>query len=707
MNNQKRAIFHIVGPTHRTDDLLTAIDSSPGIPYKVLDLSVGSLMRPSSLTQEAGEFAEKWGEDVWIEGQQFAPQYGDATREEYITWLSQRADETILGRWSIKQWFTFKDMVSLWWFTPMSCKNAETHPYRWLIYMWAVIHHVINDSGASYTTVRCWVEDERIGQVLHQVARQATGDSVKVETYQVSDRGAVELKCDCPAESHSLLDGLSRLFISIKIFIRTVYLYTVRLPRRRSEQKEVMDATEKPLIIMQSYFPKSWRAVSEIDERVDESAEYVDHYFGDAPWRVRQAGFRVAWLPKMPFSSYDDWVEQSRSSEIADASPWMSVTLFDIVQLLWHQLTWLVLFVWLFNVKRVHEAWTYKGVSFGDWLIEEYGEMCVGGTGLLMLLDIMATRRACSTLEPECLLYRDEFYRSGRQITVAASGVAQTVATQHGVLNREHTVYQFAARDVPDYSGEDTKGLDFVKHCPMPTQFLAFGEYVVEQFKDWDGYMPRDVVPVGGLRHDGIVWHFQVGAQAPDRRGRQRQLRGQLELPNDKSVVLVCPGREEEAGHYFDLVLSALRRVDADAFVAVKLHQFHGGRAQIEQAANQRDFDSYAIYDQHIYKLLFASDVLIAGMSTLTVEAHLASTPVVAITPHPEYELYPFSEENIAKPVSTVSEMTHALRVCMNMREQSMELNQRGRVALLQRHLNNADMDAGSRLVDFLRRQSI
>jgi hypothetical protein len=658
-------------------------------------------MRPSSLAREAGKFVEKWGEDVWVDGQQFAPQYGDATRQEYITWLSQRADETILGRWSIKQWFTFRDMVSLWWLTPMSCKNAETHPYRWLIYMWAVIHHVINDSEASYTTVQCWVEDERIGRVLHQIVRRATEERVKVEVYQISDRKPIKLKCDCRGESYSLLDGLSRLFISIKIFIRTVYLYTVRLPSRRSAQKAVMDATEKPLIIIQSYFPKSWRSVSEMDEKVDERAEHVDHYFGDAPWRIRQAGFRVAWLPKMPFSSYDDWVEQSRSSEIADASPWMSVTLVDIVQLLWYQLTWLVLFVWLFNIMRVHEAWTYKGVSFGEWLVEEYGEMCVGGTGLLMFLDTIAIRSACSTLEPECLLYRDEFYRSGRQITIAASGVGQTVATQHGVLNREHTVYQFAARDVPDYSGEDTEGLDFVKHCPMPAQFLAFGEYVVEQFKDWNGYKPRDVVPIGGLRHDGIARHFHV--DGPDKGGRQRQLRSQLDLPNHKSVVLVCPGREEEAGHYFGLVLSALRQVEADAFVAVKLHQFHGGRAHIEQAANQQDFGSYAIYDQHIYKLLFASDVLIAGMSTLSVEAHLASTPVVAITPHPEYELYPFSEEKIAQPVSTVSEMARALRVCMNMREQSMGLNQEGRVALLQRHLNNMDMEAGSRLVDFLR----
>lgn len=690
--------LHILTPVESPHDIVERIvekDWGTGETI-VLDLSVGNLGHPSPLREHGTEYERQIDGFRWIDGQSFAATVGDTSRETYVDWVSEIADQPLSGGKSIKEWFTYRGKVSLWWYTTMSEKDFEGHPFRWMFYMFAVIGQVSSRESPTFSEVHIWSGTEYVGDALKQ---QFANEGVHARVHSVEGRGERWSDGRFTSEEDRsratlltrVADGIKKLLVRIKILGRSL-LFWSSLRELRSKSP-LSSGQDRPLFLIHSQSPNSLRA-REVYDAVDEDVDYLDHYFGDMPFRLHRAGMNVAYLPAVTQFNHEDWIDKTDGYPLGSALPWMTVSVSQTAGLLFQQIKWLFYFYWLFGVQKVHERWTYEGIPLGRPLFEEYWELCVRGEGMMKMKEVERYRTACKALSPEAVLYRGEFYRWGRTISAGADGHTTRIGVQHGILNREHTVYQFRRRDLPV---ESDGPCDHVHNCPAPDRFVGFGTYVKEQFERWGGYRADRVVPIGGVRHDSLVRTFR-------RELSSSSLRFQLDLPEDQSVVLVCTGLSQQAGLYFDMVADGLKQTSHEAFVAVKLHHFHGGEAHVHRTAERRGIKDYSIFREHIYRLLDCADVLVAGTSTLAIEAHLLDTPVVSIVGHPNYELYPFTDEGIAQTVCTHDQMATALQRALD-RPSGHVAEPGTRNPLLRRHLHNEDASACRRLAEWLRNE--
>ena len=312
-----------------------------------------------------------------------------------------------------------------------------------------------------------------------------------------------------------------------------------------------------------------------------------------------------------------------------------------------------------------------------------------------MLIKYEQYKRAVRELQPDAVLYRDEMYVSGRVISAAMKGRVRLVGVQHGIIHTDESVYCFDEREVDSIAASP----DHVKSCPLPDVFATFGEHTGELFRRRRGYAPR-VEPIGGVRHDELARRFPAVGQSRER--LRTNLRRSLGLPLDRKVVLLFTQRAVEAGAWFEMVVRALRGWEEEVVVGVKTHQYHGGERQVRETAERLEWGAYRLFDAATYPLMYCSDVVVGGASTIILEACLLGTPAVSIAGNGDYEVYPYVQDRIGAAAFDGDSMREHLRVLL-----SDDRGEGGgfasrRQEILRRHLWNDDARACERLYDLI-----
>ncbi|MCS4044606.1 hypothetical protein GGQ00_003066 [Salinibacter ruber] len=686
---------HILGAVEEPKKTARRIVEEAGEGAVVVDLSAGQLNWSHSPHQHLSEEARE--ATTWVNGQDLAPEIGDASRNAYIEWLSEAASQPIAHGASIKEWFTYRGEVSLWWFTGMSLKHPINQPQRWRFYQFFALKQLVSKIDDADAKWHIWGGGEE-SDLLCEVLPAST--SVQYHEYEPTKKDSgLPLRTRIRkwlSESRVGETGLV-LLDGIRSFGRTA-LRLLWVAHQTQNRASEIDETHplhpaqrsKPLVLIQTKFPKSWEPVPGSTNLKISSAWY-DHYFGDSPAELRSHGYRTGWLTSVEPESEraEQWKQVTQTQAIPDASPWMVLGYSDAWRIAWHRLKWALVYVYLFVYRQVHSKWTYEGVPVGHWFKDAYRwAWCTDA-----FADVERYRHACASLEPDAVLYRDEFYpSSGRRLSAGAKGNTQLVGVQHGMISREHTVYHWHEGDIE--TSNSGKGADHVHHAPVPDWFAAFGSHYVEQFDEWGGYPASRVVPVGGLRHDVLVDQFDLHKPSEARKAQKSALRGIYSLPEDRPALLLCTARKQTAGMWFEMIVEVLERQSLEAFVAVKLHQYHGGEEDVRRVAERHSFDAYEVYIEDVYPLMAASDVLIGSASTTVLEGRLFGLKCIAICATEEYQPYPFSRDELASAVTDAEDMGQALRETMEREGKTS--------GSLSRHLNNEDGNALCRLAEFL-----
>ena len=694
--------YHILG---RVDDPASVArriveKAVPGA--VIIDLSAGQLNSPHQPHRDIP--ADLLASITWINGQHLAPEIGDASRNEYVKWLSEAADQPVAHGKSIKEWFTYKGEISLWWFVGISLRHSTNQPQRWWFYQHYALKQLAEKAQENQTW-HFWTghnDEELLTQVapasvsnrLHSLEALSSGkknkksfrDSVR-DVFKRSDTGMATLIMQQAVRiAAGTLKKLSKLAKQTSDIHRSIGASHPLWPENRSH----------PLVLVQTKFPKSWAPVPDaVDLKISDVS--YDHYFGDAPAQLSAQGYQTAWLTSIEPGSEDGnkWKETCKTQSIPDATPWMVLKQEDAWQIAYHQLRWALLYIYLFIWKDIDTEWTYEGIPLGHWFKDTYHRRAWHSSGIFA--DIERYRHAFESLKPTAVLYRDEFYlTNGRRLSAAGTGRTTLVGVQHGMVSRDHTVYQWHPDDIGEYRSVEQS--DHVYHAPVPDYFAAFGEHYVDQFEAWGGYPADRAVPVGGLRHDVLVEKFNLKEKRSERTQQRKALRTRYNLPQDKPILLLCTGTEESAGVWFRMVVEALQCQSTNAFVAVKLHQYHGGECDVRAVADERRFDAYEVYTEDVYPLMEASDVLITSASTTLLEGRLFGMKGIAICATADYQTYPFSDAQLASVVTNVEEMEVVLTESIQKIEEDLNAEEQ-----IFRHLLNLSSTATAELDSFLK----
>ena len=638
----------------------------------ILDLSVGHLRNASRLDPEQATAAGIH----WRSAADFVDIVAEPSRRRYVEWVARMSDAPLHRGRSIKELFAYRGSVSLWWFTAMSEQHAIYHPYRWLFYMLGAIEGLRREArGASADEWHLWVADLPTGQVLSAAIRP--------------NARAIIHRVEESAEARS-----RRLAVRLGGAVRKVGWLTVqsctRLRGRGGCRAPWNARADDARVLIVGPFP-DWQVPGGMGESAGRAP--TTRHLGDMPSRLEDFGVKVAWMPATHGGQEQSWVTAARVRKIADASPWMTVGVGTWLRIAGHQLRWILSYLLLFRIRGIHKQWRYEDIPLGHWLRQSYRRVCVG-SGLRQMLALEQYRSAVTALRPDAVLYTNEFYRTGRVISAAGAGLTKLIGVQHGLVDAEHTVYQFGSGQVRRWGPSDP--VDHVHTCPVPDVFAVFGTFMREQFECWDGYPAERVVPIGGVRHD------ELGEMAAGSAVSTRARRPELGLPTDRRVITLCTGLTRDAGVWFQIVVEGLRLWGQRAFVAVKLHPLHGGESEVEATAERLGFDEYGVFRTSPYPLIAAADLMVGGTSTTLLEGYLLGTPVLHIGSQ-QREVYPFSEEGIGLQVWDAESMAAALSEALSDAEQYRRRWALERERVLERHLWNSDGAACRRLAALVR----
>jgi hypothetical protein len=621
---------------------------------------------------------------TYVNGQTYASDVGNASRDAYIEWISEIAGTSVKDGKSLKEWFVYDEEVSAWWFTKMSQKFGTTQ--RWLFYQFHVFNHIADVVFEQADTVHIWAENQTHAKALQSAIPLGNKSvSLHVDRPNGKRQRIRRTAFGSSVLGEALVDLLHmiyRLLKSTKTLLREFWLSRTVL---RPQKKEADKQWGRPLVLFQTSFPHSWKDAEPYD-RFSEKVSKFDRYFGDAPWRLGQRGFDVRWLPNVPAQYFGQWKEARSKQTLDDVAPFMTLSGGAACRILWHKLQWFSICIYLFIIGGVQKYYTYESIPMGTLVKKS----CLNIPSLDSPIWIEQYRAMQRDVDPDIVLYRNEFLRPGRRVAAAMKGKTTLLAVQHGLIGDDNTVYRWSQKDLdqpvhkPDY--------DHVRYAPVPDWFASFGEHHVNRFREWDGYPADHVLPVGGLRHDMLVEKYGTHR---DNRTRS-SLREELGLPSGRPVVLLCTGRVTEVSGLFQIVVEAVRQVDPDIFVAVKLHQYHGGAVQVQAVAKRKGITAYRVFEEMTYPLIASSDVMVAANSTTILESALLGTPPIAVVSRLENIGLAYSYNGVSEIASSKSDIINAIR-----RNIEGDRNKKRKISM---HLRNSDARACERLAHLINR---
>ncbi len=612
----------------------------------VLDFSSGQLLTPHRLEKRV-DIPE---EIRWINGQAYADQYGDSSREEYIEWLARQADEPLIEDTSIKELFTYKGEISLWWFTPMAEKHSQNHPFRWLFYMIAVLRRIRETYETN--TWHVWTDDKKEAKVLDSFLNREADVHVHSLVEEIS--GGIFQKFWDSIKGSKISYLLKSIVLlvrqSVKSILAVWHLRNGELGESRGEESWNSEYE----VLVQTSFPHSW--IEDTNEsQFDSDVEVYDRYFGKAPWDLNSSDLKVAWMPTLHTrSQIQKWAETRHRQTLPDVGKALRISWWTVFRLLVEAWRWWGTFLWSFEVRKSHRRWTYENLDLGAYLHREMWSL-VTGDGLRYAQRIEQYQSACEDVQPKVVLYRDEFYRSGRAVAAGLKERTKRVGVQHGLIGNEHTVYQIHEAEVQPVSDSPP---DYIRYNPVPDAFACFGRETKRLFEEWRGYPHERVWVTGGLRHDHIYKTYGDFSDA-----ETAKLRQDLGLPQDRKVVLLCTGLRSEVDDWLRMTIEAIQRQRSTAPVlAIKLHPYHGGEEIVLNRCRKMKFKDYQLYRKPMYPVMAASDVVVGGASTVILEAGLLGVPSLVFTTGGNYGHYDFESGELGIEVKDVEQMRHALR---------------------------------------------
>jgi len=662
-SSRKIPEFHVLGSVEDPEAIAERVieNSSPGA--VVIDLSAGQLGSPHRPHRHLRDDALE--NVTWINGQHFAPRVGDSSRDAYVKWLSDAANKPVAHGASVKEWFTYRGEISLWWFTELSLKHPNYRPHQWMFYQYFVLDHILNTENDVKGPWHLWTSESESDMLRGALPSSAsvtihspreTDRSSKKSSLKEQFRGALD--SNAVGESilvviHVLLDVLRTFSHLLKILSRK----TGKVSESKYFDNKRPEDRNRPLVVFSSLFPSSWTSVPDSVE-VSDNVDKYDHYFGDAPYRLRDYGFSTGWLTSATISreQVEGWKNIKKNQPILDITPWMYLDNSDIMCVVWHQVKWALTYIYIFIYLDITKKWKYKGVKIGHWFKSAFKRSWASWD----FAYIEQYKNMYKKIEPNIVLYKNEFGTSGRRISAALKKHTNLVGVQHGMISRDHTEYQWYYKDIQGQSSENKP--DHVHYAPVPDYISAFGSYYVSQFNRWNGYPADQVVPIGALRHDILVEQFQLDKSEEARAQQKAELREEYNLPQDRPILLLCTAIKRTAGPWFEMTVQSVRQCSFNPFIAVKLHQYHGGEQDVRRVSEEQDYSSFEVYNKDIYPLMAAADILISGASTTILEGNLFDLSCVAICATTEYKAYPFVRDELATVADDVESMAEAIQ---------------------------------------------
>lgn len=637
------------------------------------------------------------------------------SREDLLDWLADMPNRPVTMNRSLKEWFTYKKEVSLWWLSKLSQKKREKTPvsyhFEYILKISKFLDHrlssgkaqsdlqdagdqflVLSDDNTVYNVIKEATQNHRFYNnyrpsfscfSLNCKLNRKSKDNVNLSTYSVGL--PIELTKDILNFSRSLLSSYLNI-LKINLFLRKLYKQDNGCERNESVNKAVIISDVQDL---------------RKQDGEDKKGVLNNLYFPDLDQRLIKAGIDTSWIyfdsnKIMNRSLYEEKIG-SIDNEYRYLFPGWPI----ITKLLLENVKWIIIYLYLFWIKKIQKDWTYLNVDLGFMLKRDIKELC-RGHGAKLLFQRACLQAAFKRLKPKAVIYRKEFNSFGRIISSAAVDDCKMLGAQHGVVNNSQIGYQYRSSEIDLKRASKS---DHVHHCPIPDQVLGFGDRIVDIMTK-AGYPSNRVAPIGSLRYDSIIKKFMVSTDKGLKKNEdlKAKYRKELNISKGEKVIVLCTQWEEAAADWFELTVKGILAEGLQSQFIVKPHpSFKKTAPLIKSRAEELDFTDYSIFNGDTYKLFFCADTVIMHSSTVGIDALLLDTPIIILSQRgfiSDNSLY--IDGNVGFPVGTEEEMGTAIKQILEY-DFDRDIWEKNRIKFLNYHLNNQDAGAIDRLEEVIK----
>ena len=632
------------------------------------------------------------------------------SREELLDWLAVMPDKSVAINRSVKECLTYKKEVSLWWLTKLSQKKREKTPvsyyFEYILKISSFLDRhlssekaddgsgntsdqflILSDDNTVYSLIKeainnhCCYKNNRPSFFCFSLNCTPNGknkDDINLSFYSISLPN--RLTKDILKFCRSLLSSYLNI-LKVTLFLRKLYKKDSGYRRNESVKKAVIISDVQDL-------RKS--------EGEDEEDVLNNLYYPDLDQRLTKAGIDTSWIYFNSNKIMNSSLYEEKIGAIDNEYRYLFPGWAIIINLLLENVKWIIIYVYLFCIKKIQRDWTYLNVDLGFMLKRDIKELCCGH-GTKLLFQRACLQAAFKRLKPTAVIYRKEFNSFGRIISSAAVDNCKMLGAQHGVVNNSQIGYQHRSSEIDLKRASKS---DHVHHCPVPDQVLGFGDRIVDLMTR-AGYPANRVTPIGSLRYDSIVNKFMVSTDKGLKKNKDlvEKYRKELSIPKGEKVIVLCTQWEEAAADWFELTVKGILAEALQCQFIVKPHpSFKKTVPLIKSRSEKLDFSGYRIYEGDIYKLLFSADALIMHSSTVGIDALLLDTPIIILSQLgfiSDNSLY--IDGNVGFPVGTEEEMGTAIKQILEY-DFDRDIWEKNRIKFLNYHLNNQDAGAIDRL---------
>lgn len=664
-------------------------------------------LEATRLLKQHGIAVTGWFDDYLMEDDE------NTFREEIIDWLAAMPESIQHKGQNLKEIFTFKKELSLWWITKLSQKKPNKTPiyqYGRIVYrVTELIQRLeavrpkggyIKFENDSFLIVSTGTEVDRLiaSSILSGSAFKRKRPNIyffsrsqkgcKQEAGGILERAKAYVKRTIAA----ILSSISQLrktykgIVSTNLFLQQLYRGDQETSRRHCNSVVLLGTNVRDF---------------ETDRNDDGHLAWRSIYYDNLEQELNRAGFDPIWICLSGNRPMDRSTYRESCKYIGNDYSLLFPGWGIFLRLLLQNLSWIYLFWKVFVVHRLQDRFQFRGVNLGFLLINDYANLCFGHAAELMYHRSMF-KAAYRRIRPMAVIYRKEFNAIGRLVSSSAVRGCKMISVQHGIVNNSQIGYLFRPNEVDI---RNAVCADLVHHCPVPDHVVVFGKRMVE-FMSSAGFPTHKIIPLGSLRHDAVVKRYLISQENGPGKSIDllRNYRKTLQIGDGSFVILLCTQWKEFACDWFELVVRAIQRSGIKSTLFVKPHHHFPETARlIENKAAELRFSDYRIMTSDFYNLIFCSDVMVTHSSTAILDAVLLLTPVIVIRHEGLLnDNTLFTNAKVGLTAGSAEGMARAL-MCFYKKESNAQKWEKLRKEFLEYHFGNVDARAMSRLIEVIK----
>mgnify|MGYP001242561320 CR=1 FL=1 len=630
---------------------------------------------------------------IYIDGDSIAAKYFERGRSEFLKWVTEKPNDKIFIKKSLKELFVYDKNISLWWLTRASHKNFNKTRLGTYFHQNIALKHIIQDNKRLILNGQ---EESFCIYLFCDTKEEYNYFAFVIRNYLLSAAGTCLKKnilfkspYFLPKTNYSFFGLLEIVISTMKFIMHKVLIY---------RKSKVFNSHEPKIFdhMIATSFPRDWFPIDSRNNGVKR-----DRYLGEIYEALNNKGTRIAFLPVFHnLSDMEEWLSLRNLPNFVCLNLNVNQFFQIFIRFIVYQVWWYFIFLLLWRKSKLKLKSPMKDID-SSILLDHLLLLDMGETisrSCISKLFVYELFKKSLPLNVKSVILVQEFYSTSRVIKAALKDrETKVIGIQHSLgLLDQYYAYIISPIETGVGYMKNNSIKSYITFMPIPDYNLIFGSYYKKMIAKLNGYPKERLIVTGPTRNDNMVMNMRDFCD-----DKMISLKKTLDIPLNRKTIFLCTS-PRDVRSTISLVLNAIKISKAQPFLVIKLHPTAIENVIDFNEFGFREFKDFIIISEQINQFMLISDVVVSQLSTVALESVLMGKPHIIISKDLSLKnSFIFSEQPLIMHTDKHKEASHMLDKLLLSDNNKDELFEY-RKLFLKKYFDNEDGCALDRVNNFL-----